>query len=92
MMKSRCIMEKTLKVPFEEINLVRIRCKQCGDAAIEMPLSALVNGPLMCPGCAKDLRKSAANVDKAVTDIANGIVALKDNPMIELQFVLPFDQ
>lgn len=29
-MKSRCNVEKTLKIPFEEANLVRVRCKRCG--------------------------------------------------------------
>lgn len=90
-MKSRCIMEKTLKVPFDEINLVRVRCKHCGDAAIEIPLAAMVNGPLLCSGCGKDLRQTAANVDKALREFANGLVALQKNPEIELQFVLPFE-
>ena len=54
-----------------------------------MPLAALVNGPLICPGCAKDLRKSAANVDKALTDLANSLAALQVNQKMEVQFVLP---
>lgn len=90
-MKSRCIMEKTLKIPFAEINLVRVRCKQCGDAALEMPLAALVNGPLLCSGCGKDLRTTAANVVKALREVANGLTALQKHNDIEVQFVLPFD-
>lgn len=87
-MKKRCEVEKTLKVAFEEISLVRVRCKGCGDAAIEMPLSAMVNGTLTCPGCGRDLRKSAANVEKALADVANGLVGLQKCPHVELQFVL----
>lgn len=88
-MKSRCIMEKTLKVPFEEINLVRVRCKHCGDAAIELPLAALVNAQITCPGCGKQHRRP--DVDKALTQLANGLMALQKHNDIEVQFVLPFE-
>ncbi|MBY0515237.1 MAG: hypothetical protein K2P78_15190 [Gemmataceae bacterium] len=87
-MKSRCDVEKTLKIAFEEINLVRVQCKGCGDAAIEMSLAAMVNGQLVCPGCGKDLRGAVANVDWALRDVANSLIELQGNPDAEFQFVL----
>jgi hypothetical protein len=44
----------------------------------------------MCPGCGKDLRK-LAGVDKALTDLANGLAVLQRDTKIEVEFVLPLD-
>jgi hypothetical protein len=47
----------------------------------------------MAPSCVRGAirtcEKVAANVDKALTELANGLTALKTNPRIELQFLLP---
>src|SRR5438552_2805863 len=89
-METGYIMEKTLKVPFGEVNLVRVVCKRCGDAAIETPLMALANNaPITCPGCGTEFRRPG--VDTALVQFAKGLLVLPKHKEAEFQFVLPLE-
>ncbi|HJT32092.1 MAG TPA: hypothetical protein VJ783_08610 [Pirellulales bacterium] len=83
-------MEKLIRFPAKELERVRIKCMQCGDAYAEVPVSGLVNGALICPICGKDLRQRP-NVDKDLRQFANGLLALQNQMEIGVEFVLPLN-
>ena len=81
------IVEKSLKIPFSELTVVRIVCGAC-NTGMDMPLPQLAGAGLRCPGCGATLR--LANIDQALKEFVKGFQLLQQqHPGIELQFVLP---
>ena len=86
-MKGRMLVERILRIPAKDLDRVRINCRQCGDVFAELPISGLVNGVLLCPGCRQDPRKRP-NVDNDLKQFANGLMALQSQMEIGVEFML----
>lgn len=77
--------EKNIKISVAELGRLRILCKECR-TVIELLLERLPSAPLPCPGCRKDLRRP--DVDGAAKALTASLVTLKNQPDLELQFIL----
>lgn len=90
MVESKSLMtEKILKIDASEITTVRLICKgkNCG-SAMDIPLSALTNAPLQCPGCGKAHRRP--DVEAYLKGLVDLVYFFQKHGDLGLQFVLPF--
>lgn len=78
-------MENTLKIPFSEINLIRISCSKC-QTSIEIPLERLEHTSTTCPVCNHIWRRP--DIDQSLINFTNSIRHLQKIKDFKIQLIL----
>lgn len=91
-MESRCIVEKTLKIPLAELKTVGLVCNRadCGGVA-EMPTDRLdgLTGGVMCPSCGHPLTPKSIGSLGGSKALGLVLKSLAGESGFSVEFVLP---